>query len=702
MIDSQTKQRIIDTATILDVVSDFVSLRRSGVNYVGLCPFHNDRMPSFHVSPSKNICKCFSCGEGGSPVHFIMKHEQLGYNDALRYLAKKYHIDIVEREETDEEKQAASERQSLFILNEYAQKFFVEQLNQTEEGRTVALAYFRERGIRPDIIEKFGLGYSPDLRDVFTKRALSDSYSLERLTAVGLSLTYEDKPPIDRFRGRVIFPVRNTSGQYVAFGGRILGKSDKIAKYVNSPESAIYSKSKELYGLYWAKQAISKADKCYLVEGYTDVLSMHQAGIENVVASSGTALTVQQIRLIRRFTEHITVLYDGDEAGVKAALRGIDLLLEEGLNIKVVLLPQGEDPDSYARQHSAEELLSFLNAEETDFIHFKINLYREEMTRDPLKRAELIKDILKSIALIPDTIRRTVLVQSSAIELNMDEQLLASEVNRLRAQGVGTNRGMVYRDPELSKPQASVVDVFTSLSPTSSASDSTSELSLQPYEPYRYELSLINLLIQKGSTSVLALVENEQNELVYTECILANYVQEELSLDGLLYELSPVCSDVLREITEICIPQSLESSDYFINHESEVIRRFATELLSMQIRHGYIDDNPDDEKSARLSQRLANAITPEEKQAVLRDLEDLETDIRHKRMISEGEKALWELDQYRMAIVLRNIDRIQQQLIEAERVGDLEQIRNLIRELQEENIFKQELAQTLGERTIKA
>ena len=395
MIDQQTRQRILDSAQILDVVSDFISLRRQGVSYVGLCPFHSDRNPSFYVNPAKNICKCFSCGEGGTPLNFIMKHEQLSYSDALKYLAKKYNIEVVEREESEEEKQRNSERESLFIINDYAAKYFQTQLTETEEGRTVGLAYFRERGIRPETIERFGLGYAPESKTAFTEQAIKSGYPLKRLAEVGLSIEYEDHPgkAIDRFRGRVIFPVRNLSGRYVAFGGRVMSKTAKTAKYVNSPESLIYSKSRELYGLYWAKSAISKLGKCYLVEGYTDVLSMYQAGIENVVSSSGTALTIDQIRLIRRFTTTITVLYDGDAAGIKAALRGIDLLLEEGFRIKVVLLPDGEDPDSFARSHSNTELQAYLDEHETDFIHFKIELYQEEMERDPLRRAELISDL---------------------------------------------------------------------------------------------------------------------------------------------------------------------------------------------------------------------------------------------------------------------------------------------------------------------
>lgn len=697
MIDGQTKQRIIDAANILEVVQDFVSLRRSGVSYVGLCPFHSDRKPSFYVSPSKNVCKCFSCGEGGSPVHFIMKHEQLSYNEALRYLAKKYHIEIVEREETDEEKKAASERQSLFILNDYAQKFFVAQLHNTDDGRNIGLSYFCERGLRPDIIEKFGLGYAPELRDIFTKQALTAGYPIERLTAVGLSIQYEDKPPHDRFRGRVMFPVRNLSGQYVAFGGRIMGKADKTAKYINSPESLIYSKSRELYGLYQAKQAISKANKCYLVEGYTDVISMHQSGVENVVASSGTALTVQQIRLIRRFTERVTVLYDGDNAGIKAALRGIDLLLEEGLDIKVVLLPEGEDPDSYAQKHSRQELLDFLDSEETDFIHFKIRLYQSEMQRDPIRRAELIKDVLRTIALIPDTIRRTVLIQSSAALLNMDEALLKSEVAKFRAQGYHA-----HNHPQ-SVPTAPVVEIQPEvINNAEEANTSEPAFNAQEYQPKFQEVSLINLLIQKGNTDILALVEDEKGELIYTEYKLGAYIREELELDGLLDSVSPFCLDMLNETVDVCLAQNVLCSEYFSNHEHEAIRRLAADLLSKDMNHHISQPEEEDYRMNAFSQKLANALDESSKQEILAEQALYLAERKQKMMIAEGNKALWELDQIRMAVVLDNIHKIQEDMVQAEREGDFERVLRLLKELQAENAFKQELAQTLGERTIKA
>lgn len=706
MIDAQTKQHILDTANILDVVSDFVSLRKRGVSYVGLCPFHSDRNPSFYVNPARNICKCFSCGEGGSPVHFVMKHEQMDYNEALRYLAKKYHIEIREREVTDEEKRMASERQSFFIVNEYAQKFFVDQLHNTPEGQTIGLEYFRERGLRPETIQKFGLGYSPEARSALTDSALSAGHRLERLVGAGLSLQYDEgKPAVDRFRGRVIFPVRNLAGKYVAFGGRIMGKRDKVAKYVNSPESLIYSKSRELYGLYWAKGAISKQDKCYLVEGYTDVLSMSQSGIENVVSSSGTALTVEQIRLIKRFTSNITILYDGDSAGIKAALRGIDLLLEEGLNIKVVLLPQGEDPDSYAQSHSASELQAFLDEAETNFIHFKIRLYQSEMDRDPLKRAELISDVLRSIALIPDTIRRTVLIQSSASELRMDEGILMEEIRKLRRSGIRAS-GAYYQPttqsgstPNTSPPNPEASEVETSpaqesvsaqISPTPQAT------AVQPTplitSPAPYELELVRLIISRGEGEILIYEEGAEDSEVpgYRAYRLAEFAHRELALDDVLDLLTPLTAQVLYGATEDCLPIGQSCATYFSNHEREDIRRLASDALSDR----YADLRPD----------VGEGIEMWEHEPDTELREQLRLEHEAKQRIVEGKalaiQILRALDYMRISFVMQSIKEIQQEIIEAQKQGETEKIRELMLELKELNEQKKDFAQALGERTI--
>lgn len=684
MIDSQTKQKIIDSANILEVVSDFVSLRRAGVSYVGLCPFHNDRKPSFYVSPSKNVCKCFSCGEGGSPIHFVMKHEQMSYTEALRYLAKKYHIEIVEREETDEEKIAVSQRQSLMLVNDYAQRFFRTQLLEVEEGRNIGLSYLHERGIHDSMIELFGLGYSPESKDALTMQAVSDGYELEKLTQVGLSIQADDgRPPIDRFRGRIIFPIRNLSGQYVGFGGRVMGKIDKIAKYLNSPESPIYSKSRELYGLYQAKSSISKAGKCYLVEGYTDVISMHQCGITNVVASSGTALTHQQIRLLRRFTEHITVLYDGDSAGIRAAIRGIDLLLEEGLNIKVVLLPDGEDPDSYARHHSAEDFLTYLSASETDFIHFKIALYREEMLSDPIKRAELITDILKSIALIPDEIRRAVLIQNSALELRMSEQLLTNEVNKYRQKKAYTSSEKNFNPSPIQQPKSE--------NPIEETKPQSNQLKLHEYD-------LVRLIIQMGLDTIYVHEDTEGQVAQYTSYMLADYVYKELELDGLLTEISPILHSVLTEILGVKEREKIDCTDFFLNHESEDIRHLSADLICMEMK---IDkNNQDDAMEMMLLAEVANASTPTMQAKAIEELSQYKENKTLKANIDRGSRTIRELDNLRLAILMQNIYEVQKELIDAQKNGQEELLVQLIEELRELNTLKIQFAQNLGERTI--
>lgn len=445
MIDSATVDRILDAANIYEVVSDFVTLRRRGANYVGLCPFHDEKTPSFSVSPARGICKCFSCGKGGNAVHFIMEHEQISFYEALRYLARKYNIEIKEQELTEEERQRKTDRESMLIVNDFAQNFFTSTLLESSEGRTVGMGYFRERGFGEDIIRKFGLGFSPEKRDAFAQEALRKGYKKEYLLKTGLCLESQHGNLYDRFKGRVIFPVYSLSGKVIAFGGRILKKDEKAAKYVNSPESEVYHKSDVLYGIYHAKQSIVKNDCCYLVEGYTDVLSMHQAGIENVVASSGTSLTPGQIRLIHRFTNNITVLYDGDAAGIKASLRGIDLILQEGMNIKVVLLPDGDDPDSFSKKQSAADFTGYIKAHETDFIRFKTCLLLEGAGNDPVRRASLIGDIVRSIAIIPDNILRAVYVQECSRLLEADEKVLLREVNRLIRERLEQNGGNGYR-----------------------------------------------------------------------------------------------------------------------------------------------------------------------------------------------------------------------------------------------------------------
>ena len=703
MIDQQTRQRILDSAQILDVVSDFISLRRQGVSYVGLCPFHSDRNPSFYVNPAKNICKCFSCGEGGTPLNFIMKHEQLSYSDALKYLAKKYNIEVVEREETEEEKQRNNERESLFVINDYAAKYFQRQLHESEEGQSIGLAYFRERGIRPETIEKFGLGYSPESKTAFTEEALKAGYPLKRLSEVGLSIEYEDHPgkAIDRFRGRVIFPVRNLSGRFVAFGGRVMSKTSKTAKYVNSPESLIYSKSRELYGLYWAKSAIAKQGKCYLVEGYTDVLSMHQSGIENVVSSSGTALTIDQIRLIRRFTTTITVLYDGDAAGIKAALRGIDLLLEEGFRIKVVLLPDGEDPDSFARSHSNSELQQYLDEHETDFIHFKIDLYHEEMERDPLRRAELISDIMRSIALIPDSIQRAVFIQSSSSALKMSEELLQTEVNKLRRQGV-TAQGFTspQRTPAPAPSPTPTPTPSPALEATPAQTPPTSDEALSPLvveesiEPFERELMQL-LLLYSAQTIIIprGMGTPEYEGEVYPEqdtaFLLSTFVEREILLVGADEMYSPLFARFMTELRSECLEVQIDPATFFANHPEAPLREITTSLLA---ESELLEYRPDQDLQIAGS---GGGFTA----SILSEEEEREEEAR-KEARYLGSLTLRACNSYKMALLVRFINEYHQRIKQAQRTGDSATILECMSEINRLNIEKRHLSDLLGERTI--
>lgn len=431
MIDHNTVQQILDAADIVDVVSDFVSLKKRGANWIGLCPFHNDRRPSFYVSRAKGICKCFACGEGGSAVNFIMKHEQLSYPEALRYLARKYHIEIQEKELTDEEKQAQSEREAMLMLNEWACAYFEKQLHETQAGQEIGLAYFKERGFNDATIKEFRLGYSSEGYDDLYKAAIAQGFNPKLLFDVGLCLP-DDHGGHDRFRGRVMFPIMNIAGKVIAFGGRTLRKDKEVAKYVNSPESSIYSKRNVIYGLHQAKREISKEDKCFIVEGYADVISMHQAGFKNVIASSGTALTEGHIHAIRRFTSNVTEMFDGDAAGIKAAIRGVDMLLKEGLNIKVLPLPPEDDPDTFVRAHSHTEVEDYIKQNECDFINFKSGVVLNDAPNDPIKRSAAITDVVKSIALIPDEIARMVYAKECSNLFGFDEQTILRQIKQHR------------------------------------------------------------------------------------------------------------------------------------------------------------------------------------------------------------------------------------------------------------------------------
>ena len=574
MIDQATIDRILDAAQIVEVVSDFVTLRKRGVNYVGLCPFHNEKTPSFSVSPSK----CFSCGKGGNAVHFIMEHEQMSYPEALRYLAKKYNIEIKERELTNEEKEVQSNRESMFIVNNFARDYFQNILKNHVDRRSIGLAYFRQRGFRDDIIDKFQLGFSTEGRDALAQEALRKGFKQEFLVKTGLCYETDDHKLRDRFWGRVMFPVHTLSGKVVAFGGRVLStENKKLAKYVNSPESEIYHKSNELYGIYFAKQAIVKQDRCFLVEGYTDVISMHQSGVENVVASSGTSLTPGQIRLIHRFTNNITVLYDGDMAGIKASIRGIDMLLEEGMNIKVCLLPDGDDPDSFARKHNATEFQNFIQEHETDFIRFKAQLLMEDAGKDPMKRAELINDIVRSIAVIPEAIVRDVYIKECGQLLRIEDKLLVSEVAKRRElqaekgnKPIASNNAPTPQPGEMPPPfppEEMEADTYQSFIPQEGK---------EGQEFYKYERLIIQMIVRYGEKVMCNLTDEEGNEVPVT---VVEYVINDLKEDELAFH-NPLHRRILSEASEHIHDQEFASERFFVAHPDPKISTIATELAS--------------------------------------------------------------------------------------------------------------------------
>ena len=564
MIDHSTIQRILDAADITDVVSEFVTLRRRGVNMLGLCPFHNEKTPSFTVSPAKGIFKCFGCGKGGNSVNFIMEHESLSYPEALKWLARKYNIEVVEEEETEEQKQLKDERESLMIVSAFAQKYFTRNLWEENEGRTIGLSYFRERSFRDDILKKFEVGYSPDGKAPFTEAAQKQGYKMEFLEKTGLSIKRDDWVR-DRFAGRVMFPIHNLAGRVIAFGGRILKDDPKAAKYLNSPESEIYHKSKVLYGIFQGKREIARAEKCYLVEGYTDVLSMHQAGIENVVASSGTALTSEQIRLIKRFTPNITIIYDGDAAGIKASLRGIDLVLEEGMNVKVLLLPDGEDPDSFAKKKGASGFREYIDENETDFIQFKTRLLLKDAEKDPVAKARLITEVIRSVAVIPDTITRSVYIKECSKLLDVNEEILYTEVRKqkfkqneeFRKKEMRGQREQTF-SPPTSPPQTQQIKLKTTGFPVE-------------------ELEFLRFLLKHCNTVIFEEEGKNPNEIV--EVKVSEYMIEELENDDLIPE-NPLFQKIFYEVKDNLGNGQFDPWKHFIYHPDGEVSRLATDLLS--------------------------------------------------------------------------------------------------------------------------
>lgn len=589
-IDQETVRKILDTADIVEVVSDFVKLKRSGANYMGLCPFHNERTPSFSVSKAKGVCKCFSCGKGGTPVGFIMEHEQLSYAEALRWLANKYNIEIKERELTAEEIAQASERESMLALNEFALQFFENKLFESDEGRAIGLSYFRNRGLTDAAIKRFRLGYSPEARDALASEAMKKGYSPELLASTGLCSRNDRGNLYDRFRGRVLFPVFTLSGKVVAFGGRTL-KSDKtIAKYVNSPESSIYHKSSELYGLYQARRAIVQKNKCILVEGYMDVISMSQRGVENVVASSGTSLTDGQIALIHRFTQNVTVIYDSDPAGIKASLRGIDMLLAQGLNVKVLLLPEGDDPDSFAKAHSLEEIEAYMQANETDFIRFKTKILLDGLAaNDPVARAGVINSIAKSISVIPDRVIRSEYTKECSRLMQTDEEIVTLQVAKYANENA--EKSQTTKIPETSQEHTKEPTVVTR--PTGRAV--TDRLAyLRPAE-----MEVARLLVRYGLLTVAQVVDSEGE---VRDLSVLDYVVNEFNSDDISFA-NPDLAKIFLSIQALSQAWDLELPVAMTQADSEA-RKYLDEARTDILAAGSVD-------AIRRKEEEANAAAEE-------------------------------------------------------------------------------------------
>ena len=638
MIDRATIDKILDATNIVDVVGEFVSLRKAGVNYKGLCPFHDDTTPSFMVSPAKNICHCFACGEGGNAVNFLMKHEQITYPEALRWLAKKYNIEIEEKELTPEEKQQQSERESMFIVNEWAMQYFQDILKNDPDGIAIGKQYFRSRGIRDDIVEKFNLGYALPQRDALAKAALKAGYQEEFLVKTGLCVERkdqegrrkEDSPLADRYSGRVIFPWLNVSGKVVAFGGRLLDSRTKGVqqKYVNSPDSEIYHKERELYGLFQAKKAIVKEDRVFMVEGYTDVIAMHQCGIENVVANSGTALSEFQIRILRRFTQNITLLYDGDEAGIHAAMRGTDMLLAAGMNIKVLLLPDGDDPDSFSRKHSATELKEYIDENQTDFITFKTRVTVENVT-DPVKRSEGIGGIVKSISVIPDQILRSTYLSELSQKMGIKEQTLLNSMN-----------DMIRKDIEdKEKERARAAGSASSAAEDSQRTVPNEFIGLHTVDEQTREVErlLAQVIIRHGEKVIYDNIETEDGEKI--SLTVAQYINYDLSQDNLKFH-DELYNQILAEAVEHCGDPDFKAEPYFMQHPDVEISQLATKLAIDRHQLGKGFQLKDREGGLR--QHVLHLVLDLRMDIIDKRLKEIQAEIRQVGSDMERAKALME------------------------------------------------------------
>jgi len=658
MIPRDTVDRIFSSTHIEDVVSDYVSLKKRGANLIGLCPFHDEKTGSFTVSPSKGIFKCFGCGKSGHAANFLMEIEQCSYYEALKMLAKRYGIQIEERELTKEEQQRQDDRESMFVVNEWANKWFQQQLWDTNEGKAVGLSYLRERGLRDDIIHKFNIGYSPDKsllsaeakKQGFLEKYLVNDSQNAPYIGTGVCLKSEDGRLYDRFHSRVIFPFFSNSGKVIGFAGRLLKQNDKVGKYVNSPTSPLFEKHDCLYGLYQAKQAIVRLNRCYLVEGQMDVISMHQSGIENVVASGGTSLTKPQIRLIHRFTENITVLYDGDKAGIKAALRGIDMILEEGISVKVLLLPDGEDPDSFAKSHTAEEFIAYISSHQTDFIRFKIQLLSEDVGQDPIARRELIKSVVQSISAIPDQITRSVYLKDSASLLDMQEEILTREVVKMRKERY--QKEHPEKALETSQESETAAEPLESETPASMPQP----VSISNDRFDENMLNLIQMIVRHGEQPIS--FDAEANPISIGE-----YIIGELNNDGILPH-QDVHQQIIMDFMAHCHDQGFVAETYFLHHDNTQVSHLAVDLVAdrYQLSKIYAQQTSQEEKLTDLVQRLLLEI--------------------------------------KFTVVNERINALQQNLEKAQKNGDWDSIRTLLSEQPLLLDIRAQICKALGNRVV--
>lgn len=658
MIDRATVERIKDAANIVEVVSEFVTLRRSGANYKGLCPFHNEKTPSFYVSPARGTCHCFGCGKGGNPISFIMEHEQMTYPEALRWLAQKYHIEIHEREQTDAEKREQSERESMFIVNEWAAAYFNNLLHDDPDGIALGMQYFRSRGFRDDIIKKFRLGYDLNDRHALANTARSKGYNEDFLLKTGICYRNDRGELIDRYAGRVMFPWIGVSGKVVGFGGRLLDARTKGVnqKYVNSPDSEIYHKDRELYGIYQAKKAIAKDDRVYMVEGYTDVISMHQCGIENVVANSGTALSLHQIHMLHRFTSNITLLYDGDAAGIHAALRGTDMLLSEGMNLKVLLLPDGDDPDSFARKHTAADFKQYIEEHQTDFMEFKTDLLLKGV-RDPLKRSEAINSIVKSISLVQNQILRDTYLHDCAVRMGMNEATLINTMNKFIREGREAKT-----QPTVGSEPPSAIQVAP---PTATVASPLQQAS-------KVEMMLTAMVIRHGHEVIYDNVEDADGNLIRLN--VAQYLDYNLNVDGLKLA-NPIFARILQEAVQHSLDADFNAERFFIHHEDINISKVATNLSTDRYQ---------------LSQHTQDEAQP---------LNEQEKQLRATEHIENIRKQLEHLlNDFRMDYLEHHLKELQKQIATPGIASD--RLQTLMTEYKEAQVLRNKLAKMLGNNIV--